>query len=125
MGKIEEAIKKINTEIQKQPNIRYLALIGEHIIDCITTEAAAEAVLAEKKTLSGAMQKIQTEAGKQKNGNMAIVEDCIVYGWAREYFGLTGAPTKKQHETAKMQTIAEFPKEKPKKALQRLSLDDF
>lgn len=41
MGKIEEAIKKINTEIQKQPNNRYLALVGEHIIDQITTEAAA------------------------------------------------------------------------------------
>lgn len=125
MGKIEEAIKKINTEIQKQPNIRYLALIGEHIIDCITTEAAAEAVLAEKKTLSGAMQKIQTEAGKQKNGNMAVVEDHIVYGWAKEYFGLADMPAQKRLEVAYPQTIAEFPKEKPKKALQRLSLDDF
>ena len=28
MGKIEDAIKKINTEIQKEPSNRYLALIG-------------------------------------------------------------------------------------------------
>ena len=45
MGKIEDAIKKINTEIQKEPSNRYLALVGEHIIDNITSEAAAEKVL--------------------------------------------------------------------------------
>lgn len=41
MGKIEDAIKKINTEIQKEPSNRYLALVGEHIIDNITSEAAS------------------------------------------------------------------------------------
>ena len=52
MGKIEDAIKKINTEIQKEPSNRYLALIGEHIIDNITYEAAAEKVLKMERKLA-------------------------------------------------------------------------
>lgn len=56
MGKIEDAIKKINTEIQKEPSNRYLALVGEHIIDNITSrKQAAEKVLKEEKTLAKAL----------------------------------------------------------------------
>ena len=47
MGKIEDAIKKINVEIQKEPNEEVLAKIGEYIIDQITTEEVAEKILAE------------------------------------------------------------------------------
>ena len=35
MGKIEDAIKKINLQIQMSPNDKYRALIGEYIIDQI------------------------------------------------------------------------------------------
>ena len=48
MGKIEDAIKKINVEIQKEPNEEVLAKIGEYIIDQITTEEVAEKILAEE-----------------------------------------------------------------------------
>lgn len=92
MGKIEDAIKKINTEIQKEPSNRYLALIGEHIIDNITSEAAAEKVLKKEKTLAKALAGIENQASKQKEGNCAVIEDSVVYGWAREYFGLTANP---------------------------------
>ena len=88
MGKIEDAIKKINEEIQKQPTNQYVALVGEYIIDQITTESAADAVLEERKNLAGAMKEIQNKASKQKTGNVAVVEDAVVYGWAKEYFGL-------------------------------------
>ena len=79
MGKIEEAIKKINAEIQKQPNNEYLALIGEHIIDCITTEDTAEEVLKTEKTLAGALREIEANAAKRKSGKVAVVEDAVVY----------------------------------------------
>ena len=59
MGKIEDAIKKINTEIQKEPSNRYLALVGEHIIDNITSEAAAEKVL--KKEAEEKIAAMETE----------------------------------------------------------------
>ena len=63
MGKIEDAIKKINTEIQKEPSNRYLALVGEHIIDNITSEAAAKKVL-KKETLAKALAGIENQASK-------------------------------------------------------------
>lgn len=89
MGKIEEAIKKINEEVQKDPTNQYLALVGEHIIDRITTEAAAASVLAEDKTLAGVMRQIEAEAKKRSRGNCAVIADDIVYRWARDYFGLS------------------------------------
>lgn len=101
MGKIEDAIRKINTEIQKKPNDRYRALIGEHIIDSITSEVAAKKVLQEEKTLEKAMQEIQKKAEAQKSGSCAVIEDSVVYGWAREYFGLTAKPQTPAEEAKK------------------------
>ncbi len=109
MGKIEDAIKKINTEIQKEPNNRYIALIGEHIIDCITSEAAAERVLQGEKTLGRALTGIENHAKQQQVKGHAVIESTVVYGWAREYFGLS----------------AEASQESSKPSLARLSLDDF
>nr|DAJ40301.1 MAG TPA: PcfK-like protein [Caudoviricetes sp.] len=110
MGKIEDAIKKINLQIQMSPNDKYRALIGEYIIDQITTEAAAEQILQAEKTLNRALVEITKKAEKQKMGNCAVIEDSVVYGWAREYFGLTANP--------------QTPAEEPKKGV-CVSLEDF
>lgn len=88
MERITKAIQKINEEIQKNPTDRYAALIGEHIIDCITTTEAAEKILTEKKTLKGALEEIKGKARKSALGGVAVIEDSEVYGWAREYFGI-------------------------------------
>ena len=101
MGKIEDAIKKINTEIQKEPSNRYLALVGENIIDNITSEAAAEKVLKKEKTLAKALVGIENQASKQKEGDCAVIEDSVVYGLAREYFGLTANPQTPAEEAKK------------------------
>ena len=61
MGKIEDAIKKINVEIQKEPNEEVLAKIGEYIIDQITTEEVAEKILAEDKSLKKIYGEIKEE----------------------------------------------------------------
>lgn len=123
MGKIEEAIKKINDEVQKNHSNTYLVMVGEHIIDCIRTEADAEKVLEGKKNLSGCLGSITGKARHRKTGNVAVIDDVTVYGWAREYFGLAAAEEKKPHlELVKPQTPA--PKEEPQKK-SRLSMDDF
>ena len=82
--------KKINDEVQKNHANTYLVLIGEHIIDCITSEDATEKVLEKGKSLDGCLSHIQKEAAKQKCGQVAVIQDTIVYQWAREYFGLAG-----------------------------------
>lgn len=100
MGKIDDAIRKINTEIQKEPGNAYIAAVGEHIIDCIVSEETAEAVLAEGKTLSGALEEIRNameeKARKRYNGTKT---NCVeiaapkeeVFKMARDYFSLTEA----------------------------------
>ena len=40
MSRIEDAVKKINLDIQKEPDNGYIAAVGEYIIDCITSEEA-------------------------------------------------------------------------------------
>lgn len=121
MGKIEDAIKKINDEVQKNHKNTYLVLVGEHIIDCIITEIAAEKVLAEKKDLSGCLKSITGKASGRKTGNVAVIDDATVYGWAREYFGLDKTEQKPHLEVVKTQTPTVS--EEPKKS--RLSMADF
>lgn len=120
MGKIEEAIKKINGEVQKSLSDTYLVMVGEHIIDQITTEEAAEKVLVKEKKLSGCLQHIQNEARKKKSGSVAVIDDMTVYSWAREYFGLAAIEQKPHLELVKTQMPAEAPKKS-----NRLSMDDF
>lgn len=99
MSRIEDAVKKINLEIQKEPDNGYTAAVGEHIIDCIISEAAADAVLAEGKTLSGALEEIRKAVEERarkhhsvdkKNGNCVTlaVRDEEVFKMARDYFDL-------------------------------------
>lgn len=122
MGKLEDAIKKINNEVQKNHSNTYLVMVGEHIIDCITTEEAAEKVLQQGKNLQGCLSHIQTEAAKKKVGQVAVIQSDIVYGWAREYFGLAADQKKPHLEVVKPQTTSVM---EPHKKSNHLSLDDF
>ncbi len=116
MGKIENAIEKLNNEIQKKPQDLYTALVGEHLIDCITTETAAEKVLEKGKTLEEALKKIRGNAKEKAVGGCAVIADEEVYKWAREYFGLEAI----EAGDVKSANIAE-----PKKKELHLSLEDF
>lgn len=124
MGKIEDAIKKINDEVQKNHSNTYLVMVGEHIIDCITSEEAAEKVLEKGKSMQGCLSHIQTEAAKKKTGTVAVIQGATVYGWARKYFGLAVVEQKPHPKEVKPQTISEVQKEAPKKN-GHLSMDDF
>lgn len=138
MGKIENAIEKLNNDIQKHPQDQYRALVGEHLIDCITTEEIADKVLEEGKTLEAALKTILSNAKKiamkehlfkcingeaaAENAKKEATSGCVaiadeeVYKWAREYFGI-GAM---EAEKPKSANIAET-----KKKTLKLSLEDF
>ena len=99
MGKIEDAIKKINVEIQKEPNEEVLAKIGEYIIDQITTEEVAEKILAEDKSLKKIYGEIKEEAYKkalkERNGRNCVGIGCDgedTINRVLKYFGLTANP---------------------------------
>lgn len=52
----DEAIAKINAEMQKNPNDLYTEIIGQYIIDRCSDEAVAAKAAAPRKSLAGAMQ---------------------------------------------------------------------
>ena len=108
MGKIEDAIKKINTEIQKEPNEEVLAKIGEYIIDQITTEEVAEKILAEDKSLKKIYDEIKEEAYKkalkERNGRNCVGIGCDgedTINRVLKYFGLTANPQAPAEEPQK------------------------
>ena len=90
---IQKAIIKINTEMQKSPNDKQLEAIGHHVIDAITTEANAKAVLDEKKTLNGARAEVRSAAKKQAVNGMAMIASDEVFAIVDKYFGISAAPT--------------------------------
>ena len=63
----EEAIGKINGEMQKSPDDRVLEAIGHYLIDRIT-DADAEKV--RDKTLKGAVEKMRSAAQKVARGGL-------------------------------------------------------
>lgn len=116
---ITKAIEKINTEIQKTPDDRYTAIIGEHLIDQITTEEVATLILQEGKTLGSALQEVRKKAEKQRKGNVAVIEQTEVFSWVMEYFGF---------KDVGLQTISKTPNTQTStvsKEVVSVDLDDF
>jgi len=93
---ITEAIDKITKEVNDSKNT-HAQVMGEYLIDHITEESAAK-ILQEGKTIAGAISDITSKASKQKNGNMAMVRDDVVFGWLNDYFGI--GKTEQQKSTA-------------------------
>jgi len=84
----EEAIRKINEEMQKSPNDKALEAIGHYVIDLAASmDSAAASVLKEGKTLKGCMDEVRSRAKKQAQNGMAMIEDREVFSWVDEYFG--------------------------------------
>lgn len=87
---MEEAIKKINDEMQKDPNNTYMEIIGHYLIDRATAEPMVAAAINEpKKTLKGAMDEIIKVAQKKKKGNVAVLTPPQVFETVDKYFGMT------------------------------------
>lgn len=97
MSKIMDATIKMNTEIQKVPDDSYRAVVGEYIIDHIKSDADAEEILKEDKTLEKAVEHIVSVAKKQgregrekdeKEITVVLTSD-EVFALAMDYFGLS------------------------------------
>lgn len=85
---IDNAIRKINTEMQKHPNDRYVEIIGQYIIDRAGSSAELAAkIMQEKKSLKGAMDAIMGAASRAKQGQVAVLTPDTVFGAVDKYFG--------------------------------------
>lgn len=85
-----QAVNKLRTEMEASKN-PYVKVVGEHLLKVLEINpAAAEKVLAEGKTIAGALTAMKTEASKNKFDGMAMLTDEEGYAIALKYFGFTG-----------------------------------
>ena len=116
---MENSIKKINDEMQKKPDDLYTEIIGHYVIDRCQSEADAELVAKEDKTLSGAMKAITDAASKKKQGSVAVMTDAEVFGVVDKYFDFK---TDLKAQAAAMSGTGAAPVEAP---VGKLDLTDF
>lgn len=83
----DKAIEKINAEMQKKAHDPYTEIVGQYIIDRCLDAACAEKVMADGKSLKGAMDEIMAKAKKVRNGNVAVLTPDAVFGAVDKYFG--------------------------------------
>lgn len=84
-----EAMKKINTEMQKAPDDTYREIIGQYIIDRCVNEDVANLVMKQDKTLEGAMKAVEAAArNKAHNRNCVCMLPVEVFGAVDKYFDL-------------------------------------
>ena len=71
------------SEMVKGQKDKYLQIIVNHLM--LQTEMS-EVFLNEEKDLKGMASYIQDLAKKQATNNVAVIEDEIVFNWAKDYF---------------------------------------
>jgi len=77
-----DGIKRLHEMIQGQKD-KYLNIIVNYLVTQIELN---DYFLNEQKNLNNMAKYIRDKAKKQANGNVAVIEDEIVYQWAKEYF---------------------------------------
>lgn len=109
----EEAIKKINDEMQKDPNNTYAEIIGHYVIDRCESAAVAALVLADGKNLKGAMEAVVAAARKVKSGNVAVLTPDKVFGEVDRYFGMNTDQAAQQRAMSGLGAPVQVQKKKP------------
>ena len=104
----EEAIGKINGEMQKSPDDRVLEAIGHYLIDRITD---AEAEKVKGKTIAGAVAEMRREAQKIARGGVGVLTDEEGFAIVRRYFGLRDDAPEKVEDRSHAGREAKTPKE--------------
>lgn len=122
---IDQAIEKINAEMQKNPSDPYTEIIGHYVIDRCMDEVSAAKVCAEKKTLKGAMEAVTAKARKAKTGNVAVLLPGDVFGEVDRYFGLSADPAAQQKAMAAAAPGGAVSRSAPPPARVNLNLTDF
>lgn len=84
---IEEAVKKIKEEMEKN-KATYIQAIGNYVLTQIEiNDKAAKEVVEGKRTLKDALKKVKVKARGKAVDGCAILSDEEVYEVVREYYG--------------------------------------
>lgn len=89
----EEALKKLQAEMESNKNDTYTQLVGNYTMQYVKQHpAAAEKVLAEGKTLKGSLAHMRSAAEKKKSGNYAVLTPEEGFTLVTEYYGIQEKP---------------------------------
>lgn len=84
---IDKAVAKLNAEMQKEPDNRYLEILGHYAID--RCDQALASKLTGGRTLKGAMEAVVKRAKAARAGSVAVLTPTQVFGEVDKYFGLS------------------------------------
>lgn len=85
---INKALEKLEAELQKNIDNRTMIIIGDYVKEQIEkSEKNAEKFLDEKKSLSGAIDKMKSEAKKAAVGGVGCITDSEGFEIVHTYFG--------------------------------------
>lgn len=102
-----ERIKVLSKEIVDKPLLKIVDYL-------LNRKDMNEKYLNEEKTLKQMVDFIKGEARKEEKNGVAMIEDEVVYGWAIHYWD-------ESNESLKLEKAKDEEKEKPIKAIKKLS----
>lgn len=117
LGDIENAVAKIQSELEKAFDKSFADPVLNYIIERVRDSASlAKDVLQKHKTWDKCYQYIRDQARKAIKGNAGCVRDSVVYEWAEDYYHLDdkAAEEKKAKEAAERKKKEEERKQKEK-----------
>lgn len=85
---IDKAIAKITDEMMKI-NTPHAIAVEEHLTEICKTEAVAEKLLNESKSLKEFLDQLLKEAKKRAKGGVAFIAPDEVWQMVEEYYGIT------------------------------------
>lgn len=89
---LQEAIKKIDDEMNKNKNNRTYKRIGEYLKEIIKTNQQAEKILVKEKSIKGSIEAMSAEAKKVAVSNCGVLTDEEGFEIVRKYFDIKEEP---------------------------------
>ena len=91
---LEQAIKKLETEIEQNNNNSYIRVVGDYLLQhLIANPNSAEKIMAEGKTVAKSLDEMRKAAEKKKVGNCAVLTDQEGFAVVLKYYGIEAAST--------------------------------
>jgi len=90
---MQEAIKKLQAEMDSSKNNPYVKVIGEFLIKHIEANpASADKMLDADKTIAKSLEAMKNEAKKKQHNGMAMLTDTEGFAIVLKYFGVQDEP---------------------------------
>lgn len=90
---LEDAKKKLQSEMDSSQNNSYVQVVGQFLLDYLQTHPEdSKKILEENKTIAKSLDAMRKEAEKKKVGNCAVLTGQEVFPIILKYFGIDATP---------------------------------